>query len=172
MLRIVGGSMILLGCFGLGLWYRQQFILRLQTLRTLLGILDMLMSDIRYGKSTLPESCKRIGERQKEPYRSSFLEIYRTMEENGGECFPQVFCRHMEKCLRQLPIKAKDGEQFLAFAAGDSFEDGRMQLRTVERSKELLQLTVEGLEKENAEKCRLAVGLGAMSGLLLVIVLL
>ncbi len=130
------------------------------------------MSEIRYGKSTLPECCKRIGERQQEPYRSSLLRVYHIMEENKGEGFDTVFCRQMEECFDKLPLTKEDREQFLGFARGNSFEDGRMQLKNIESSRELLKLTVTGLEKENAQKCRMAVGLGAMSGLLLVIILL
>lgn len=129
------------------------------------------MSEIQYGKATLPECCKRVGERQKEPFRSALFQIYEIMGNNTGECFGQVFCEEMEKCLKKLPVTSEDREAFLLFAKGDSFRDGRMQLRTIERSKKLLQLTVDGLEKENAEKCRMAVGLGAMSGLLLIIIL-
>ena len=172
MLRLVGGIMIVTGCFGMGMWYRRQFILRLQVLRELLCILEMLMGEIRYGKATLPECCKRVGERQKEPYHKTFLHIYRVMEENTGECFPQVFRENMEACFRELAISKEDREHFLAFAVSDGFEEGRMQLRTIERSKELLLLSAEKMERENAEKCRMALGLGAMSGLLLVIILL
>lgn len=159
------------GCLGLGMWYRQQFISRLHILRSLLCILEMLISEIQYGKATLPECCKRVGERQKEPFRSTFFQIYEIMSQNTGECFPQVFCKEMEDCLIKLPITGEDREAFLSFAKGQSFGDGRMQIRTIERSKELLELTVSKLEKENTEKCRMAVGLGAMSGLLLVIIL-
>ena len=94
------------------------------------------------------------------------------MQENQGDSFRGVFCETMEKCLKELPITAQDREDFLSFAKGQSFEDGSMQLRTIEQSKELLQATAQRLEKENAEKCRMAVGLGAMSGLLLVVILL
>ena len=172
MLRFIGGIMIVGGCLGLGMWYRQQFIARLSYVRTLQGILENLMSEIGYGKTPLPECCKRIGERQPEPFGSSFLQIAERMQENRGETFSQVFCEVMEECLMKLPIMPQDRVNFLDFARGQSFEDGRMQLRTVERSKELLQTTAEVLEKENTEKCRMAVGLGAMSGLLLVIILL
>ena len=160
------------GCLGLGIWYRQQFILRLKNIRILQGILEQLMSEIRYGKTTLPECCRRIGERQPEPYSSCFLHIYQSMQENRGEDFTEVFCENMQICLKELPITGQDGEDFLSFAKGQSFEDGSMQLRTIERSRELLQTTAERLEKENTEKCRMAVGLGAMSGLLLVVILL
>lgn len=129
------------------------------------------MSEIQYGKATLPECCKRVGERQKEPFRSAFFQIYQIMHSNTGENFPQVFCTEMENCLKKQPVTGEDREAFLSFAKGESFGDGRMQLRTIERSKELLQLTIGKLEKENAEKCRMAVGLGVMSGLLLVIIL-
>lgn len=132
----------------------------------------MLMSEIRYGKTPLPECCKRIGERQPEPIGGAFLQIYRCMQEKPGESFTGVFCEIMEECLQNLPITKQDKEDFLTFAVGQSYEDGSMQLRTIERSKELLEVTVRRLEKENTEKCRMAVGLGAMSGLLLVVILL
>lgn len=137
-----------------------------------MGILEMLMSEIRYGKTTLPECCRRIGERQQEPFAQYFLEIHRSMQENQGERFSQVFCENMEKCLKELPVTAQDGEDFLSFARGQSFEDSGMQLRTIERSHELLQTTADKLEKENAEKCRMAIGLGAMGGMLLIVILL
>lgn len=172
MLRIPGGIMIVAGCLGLGMWYRNQFILRLKNLRILQGVLEMLMSEISYGKATLPECCKHIGDRCQEPLRSCFLEIYQRMQENMGEGFQEVFCDKMEACLKEVPITGEDKDNFLAFAKGKSFEDGRMQLRTIERSKELLGNTIESLARENGEKCRMALGLGAMSGLLLVIILL
>lgn len=83
-----------------------------------------------------------------------------------------VFNREMGKCLDKLPLTSEDKEQFVSFAKGKSFQDSQMQLKNIENSKELLKLTIVGLEKENTEKCRMAVGLGAMSGLLLVIILL
>ena len=46
-----------------------------------------------------------------------------------------------------------------------------MQLRAVESCRERLEKTRERLEREGAEKSRIAVGLGAMSGLLLILVL-
>lgn len=132
----------------------------------------MLMSEIRYGKTPLPECCRRIGERQTEPLQTGFWHIYERMQENSGESFSEVFCEIMEDCLQKLPVAEQDREDFLTFARGESFVDGSMQLRTIERSKELLQTTAERLEKENGEKCRMAVGLGAMSGLLVVVILL
>lgn len=172
MLKLAGGFMILSGCLGLGFWYRQQFVLRLKNIRILQGILEGMMSEVGYVRTPLPDCCKRIGERQKEPFRGSFLEIYERMGKNEGERFSQVFCTVMGECLAALPVTEEDREHFLSFAREESYEDGQMQIRAIERSRELLGLTERRLEEENTEKCRMAVGLGAMSGMLLVIILL
>ena len=145
---------------------------RLQALRELEEILELLMSEIRYGKATLPECCRRMTGRLKEPYGEAFRGVYEEMEKNTGTGFGDVFRKHMEGCLGKLPIKKEDGENFLRFVSESSFAEEKMQLRSIDISKELIHGGVEALERENGEKCRLAVGLGAMSGLLLVIVLL
>ncbi len=134
--------------------------------------MEMLMSEIRYGKSTLPECCRHVGERVKEPFCGCLHKIYQDMEENTGEAFGQIFCKEMRKCLMDLPLKEEDKEIFLHFASKDGFAEGVMQLKWMEQCREMLGHAAAELEKETAEKGRIAVGLGAMSGLLLVIILL
>jgi stage III sporulation protein AB len=135
-------------------------------------IMEMMMSEIRYSKATLPECCRSIGERIQEPYRGAFLDVYRAMRENTGEEFGQVFRRRMEECLKTVPAQKKEKELFLRFAAESGFEDGDMQLSSIVQYQDLLKDLAAGLEREVGEKSRMALGLGAMGGLLLVIVLL
>ena len=123
------------------------------------------MSEIRYGKSTLPECCLHLAARLGEPYAQAFRDVFEEMQENTGAGFSEVFCRHMEECLAALPVKKEDGENFLRFISKSSYADEGMQLRTMEMSRELLAGAIERVERENEEKCRLAVGLGAMSGM-------
>lgn len=164
--------MILMGCIGLGLWYRERFIGRLACLRDLQRIQEMLISEIRYGRATLPECCNEIAGRVTEPYRGCFRVIYERMRENTGVVFGQVFREEMKPCLDKLPLAEADKSRFLSLFADCGFEDEKMQIRTIEQNKELLQHTITELERENKEKCRMAVGLGVMSGLLLVIILI
>lgn len=171
MIRMLGGAMIVFGCLGLGLWYKQQFIYRLKAVRSLQEILELLMSEIRYGKATLPECCRQLAQHTTSPYRECFGEVYQEMQKNTGQSFEEVFKGCMEDCLRKLPVRGEDRENFLRFTKESSFADEKMQLKSLEISSELLKRTALELEKENGEKCRMAVGLGAMSGLLLLIVL-
>ena len=46
-----------------------------------------------------------------------------------------------------------------------------MQIRAMELSRQRLEQTAETQQRELIQKCRLSVGLGAMSGLLLLILL-
>ncbi len=73
--------------------------------------------------------------------------------------------------MRELPLKPEDREAFLQFIPENGYMDGQMQLLSIQRSRALLEGTLEKLDRENAEKCRLALGLGAMSGMLLVLIL-
>lgn len=171
MLKGIGGVMIFMGCMGLGVWYRGQLTGRVKALRLLKSILELLASEVRYGRATLPECCRHVASQLPAPFCEALREVDERMRRNDGDTFAAVFFECMRKPLEELPLRSEDRENFLGFASGEGFQDGRMQLRTLERSSELLSDTVERLQKENVEKCRMAVGLGVMGGLLLILVL-
>ena len=171
MIKLLGGCLVFAGCLGLGLWYRHQFSARIKALRSLEHMLELLASEVRYGRATLPECCSHIAGGLDLDFEEAFREVGRRMEENMGTSFGEVFREEMEKALGGLPLQEADRENFLRFAARTGFSDSQMQLREIEQSAELLRNTRERLERENTEKCRMAVGLGAMGGLLLILVL-
>lgn len=163
--------MILSGCFGLGMWYREQFFGRVRALRIMREMLDLLAGEVRYGRSSLPECCLRVASFLEPPFSVAFRRVANRMEENIGNTFGEVFRSELEPVLCRLPIKPEDKEIFLKIAVQTGFADGQMQLHILEQSSDMLRQKECVLEKENAEKCRMAVGLGAMSGLLLLLVL-
>lgn len=171
MLKVIGAVMILTGCAGTGLWYRSRFLGRIRALRQLAAILELLCSEIRYGRETLPECCGHAASRLPEEYRGAFRRIAERMRENTGESFAAVYAGETGKALDSLPLKEADRQEFLRFATQGSFADGQMQLRVIEQSREQLLKTVAVLESESADKCRMAIGLGAMSGLMIILVL-
>lgn len=54
MLKAAGGILAFAGCALLGYWYRQRFQERIRHIRRLEGILEMLMSEVRFAKAPLP----------------------------------------------------------------------------------------------------------------------
>lgn len=170
-LRLAGSVLIISGSVGLGLWYREQFWQRLQNLRVLSDILEIMMSEVRYSKATLPECCQKLGMRMAEPYASVFSGVHEEMLENNGEDFGQIFSAHLDQCFKELSLGAEERGLFLQFAAECGYEDAKMQLASMEQYQERLDSLIARLESELAEKSRMAMGLGIMGGLLLVILL-
>lgn len=171
MLKEMGGVMIFAGCLGLGMWYRGQLTGRVKALRLLKSILELLSSEIRYGRATLPECCRHVALQLPASFCQAMREVDERMRRNDGDTFTSVFCECMRKPLKELPLREEDREDFLGFVSESGFMDGQMQLQALERSCKLLADTMERLQKENIEKCRIAVGFGAMGGLLLILVL-
>lgn len=171
MLKLAGACMILTGCLGLGFWYKQQFTGRVRSLRELCNILSLLCSEIRYGRGTLPECCEHAAERLSGSCGIAFRRIAERMRENTGESFAMVFEECTKEALTEMPLKEEDREEFMRFVSAGTFGDRQMQLGLIEQSREQLEVRAAALERENAERCRMAVGLGAMGGLMIILVL-
>ena len=140
-------------------------------MRSLRYILELLASEVRYGRASLPECCGHIARYLSPPFDGAFREIGWQMAENTGRTFGEVFRQEMGTVLQELPLKAEDREAFLEFTLQTGFADAQMQLRILEQCTERLRVTQEQLERGIAEKSRMAVGLGVMGGLLLILVL-
>ena len=141
-------------------------------MRTLTMMTELLMSEIRYGKATLPECCLHLSKRLGLPYSEVLADIHEELEQDAGASFQEIFCEKMEGCMGELPLKEEDREIFLQPFRGQGFQDGVMQLKSLEQVHSRLSESLEAQERERHERCRMAVGLGAMSGLLILIVLL
>ena len=170
MLRIIGAGLIMAGCSGIGFYYRKLFFLGLWHLQSMRQILELFMSEIGYGKATLPECCKRVGERVEEPYRDALIKIHAGMERKESS-FRDCWHREMEKSLKRLPVTEREKEIFLSFPNCCGLQDNRMQIRAIEQYRDMLNGAIVRREAELEKRGKLAAGLGIMCGLLLVITL-
>ncbi len=171
MLKGMGAVFVFSGCAGLGILYRQQYRDRIRTLRILENILELLASQVRYGRATLPECCRLAAGQMKAPFDEAFRDVAERMEENGGSSFAEVFRERLGGTLKGLPLSGEDRELFLQFVSDTGYQDGQMQLRAMEQSRELLAETERRLEKECADRSRMAVGFGIMGGLFIILIL-
>ncbi len=169
MQKLLGLGMILIGCSGLGFWYSSQFQKQLKNLQEMCYILELLLGEIRFGRSTLPECCFHLAERVEEPYQSCFREIYESSRSNQGESFGEICHSYLEGVLLSMVVAQEDKVRFLACFHQSGFAEGRMQIKVLEQTKEELEGRLEVLSKEKESRCKLALSLGTMSGLLLVI---
>lgn len=172
MQKVIGFILIFTGCTGLGLWYGWQFTLQLRALQEFCRILELFLGEIRFGRSTLPQCCLKLAERTEEPYKQGFQMIYERIQENSGESFEEICTSCLEQGLKGVRAHTHDKELFIQCFSKSGFEEDTLQLRSIEQTKEELEDRMSALSKENASKCRLALSLGTMSGLLIIILFL
>lgn len=172
MLRIIGGILVIGGCSGLGIRYRLELGEGLRHLRKLRELLEMLMSEISYHKSTLPEACRQVGLRMEEPYKSRMIKLHELLNGESEMDFQEAWHRQMGECLSDVPISTKEKEMVLGVACNGSLSDYNMQVRTIEQYRDMIDSNIKKREGEIQKQGRMATGLGVMSGLLLVVILL
>ena len=172
MLRIIGAFCIIAGSTGIGFWYRGQLREALSHLRYMERLLGLFTGEIRYQKAALPECCRQIGEKAKEPYRSALLRIYEEMKSHDGCGFAEKWREIMESALDGLPLTGGEKDLFLGCFGGYEFSDGVTRQRMLEQSGDMLAAAIKSREANLEKQGHLAAGLGVMGGMLLTVLLL
>ena len=184
MLRILGAALIVFGCVGMGMSYRMRLREGLWHIRYMHKILELFLSEISFGRSTLPECCRNIGEKMEEPYKTALLLIGEQTfsgddeNERRGEyagCEKDFFAKweeHMGKALAHIPVTKAEKEMLVGLSGCFGVADHRMQIRTIEQYRDMLSGAIKNREEALGGQERLATGLGIMSGILLTVILL
>ena len=128
-MQMLGGFLILLGCFGMGLWYRQQFLGRLYTIRELIRILEQWISEIRYNGSTLPECCRQTGRQRKDRLGEICTEVYREYAETEDAGFSGTGGEKLSQTAADASSEKEDIVEFLRFAEKEGYADETMQIK-------------------------------------------
>lgn len=111
-MQMLGGGLILIGCLGLGLWYRQQMVLRLHFTRELICILEQWISEIRYNRSSLPECCRQIGRQRKDCLGEICDSVYREYAASEATSFLEFAQESFRRRLKPLPLKKRISSSF------------------------------------------------------------
>ena len=165
--------MIFAGCTALGLFYRTRYYESIRLLKTMEKILDLFISEVRYGKSTLHECLFMIAEKTEEPFRGTLLSAGKLLQKEDGRdfsaCWEEAFA-----VLLQKPFSAcwAEKETFLSFAKVKGLKDWQMQVRVMEGHRDAIKEARRIREQNVLQQGKLATGLGIMGGLFLIIVLL
>lgn len=170
--RLVGFGLILSGCCGLGIWYRNQFKLEIENLKTMCHILSLLAGQVRFGANILAVCCNEIAERVDEPFRGCLQSIYDRSCRNDGNDFGQVCKECFENGLKKLVVGNEEKALFIGCFVKSGFEEERQQLHYIEQVREELENYLHTHTQELSNKCKMALSLGTMSGILLVILFL
>ena len=172
MLKLCGILLLLCGSTGLGWTLKEAQKTRLEELYRLQEILRMLQNEITYSRTSIPEACRRIGERAKEPYRSALLGIHEEIVRNRGEAFDRIWKKQMENCLGQIRISGEDRKLLLDFGGCIGHMDGEMQAELIAGYMHRLSISADRMEKEISSRCKVIMSLSVMGGFMAAIILI
>ncbi len=172
MLRLIGILFLMGGSFGLGLSLKNRMKDNLNALYQIQQIFKMLQNEITYSKAPLPEACRRIGSRIKEPYGKAFKEIYEKMLLNNGCSFSEVWKECMKKCLKGAVLSEEEKRVCLDFGDCAVYMDEKMQAEAIEQYLHRLELSVKKLEEDMINKSKVIMSLSVMGGLFVAIILI
>lgn len=169
--RLLGALCILGGSIGLGLWYKMLFCRRIRTLRMLENVLFEFESIIRYQREPLGQCFRMTASEQQGELRQALWEVGKRLEEKEEEGIRQVFCEKLEGVLTRMALTRSDRELFYSFLPENGYADVELQMNLLEKCRTRIGRLWMELEKENGNKCKMAVSLGVLGGLLLLLVL-
>lgn len=172
MLKLIGSVLVITGALGLSLSYRQDMQKKLYNTRCFFIVLELLESEIRYSKASLPEACRMVAQRVESPCREGLINVWKGMCDNKGLPFSMVWKQEMGRCLETISVGKKEKEEFIQFAGSCGFADNHMQLRAMERCREFLGQSIKKQEEVMENKTKVVMSMGLIGGLFLTIVLL
>ncbi len=108
MLRLFGAILIFAGCTALGKFYRTRYYESIRLLKTMEKILDLFISEVRYGKSTLHECLFMIAEKTEEPFRGTLLSAGKLLQKEDGRDFSACWEEAFAVLLQKLPLTKEE----------------------------------------------------------------
>lgn len=171
-MKLAGAFLVIAACTGLGADAVLRFKHRLRLMETMKRMITHLKGEIVYANAPLAEAFDRTGKRNPGAAGALFRRVAERLREETGEAFAQIWREQAEAFGLKERLSRQEREQLLHFGEHLGYLDREMQEKTLLSYLEDLQYSIRLLRKEEAEKCRLYMSMGLMSGLFLAIVMI
>ena len=169
-MKCLGAIMILAGCLGLGYRYTCRLSQRIRLLEEMLRILELVEGEVAYGRATLPECMLFAGQQTGGEISNALVRVGERSLQHPGESFGKLLRLELDRVLMGNLDKGEQ-EAFYRLVTPLGYEEDAMLTRALKRSIRELDEAVEQLKQRRQEKCRVALSLGGLGGILLVILL-
>lgn len=159
----------MMGSVGLGVWYKENLQSRQAEILKIIRWEELLEGELLYKRSFLAECCRNTAEYTTGNLREMLETIWVEWEKSGD--FKDTFCRCAKTYLKKTNLGKNEKKIFLQLFMDKSYSDIDLQISQIENNKKIMM----GIYNENMpvvkEKCRLAVTVGGIAGVMLVILL-
>ncbi len=170
-MRIIGVCFVLLGCAGMGMYYRMREIFRYRNLQELLKAMMVLRGEIAAIRTPLPEALLHSSRRIKGSIAAFFRLVAGDLEEGRGE-LNSIWKSRLKDTIPLMQMKEADRTELERLGETLGYLDVEMQVQSIDLYKKRLEYSIKEMEKENEKRSRLYPVLGTITGILLCILIL
>lgn len=170
--KIMGVVLILTASCGIGFRMSDNFLKRVEELKTLKKILFMLRGEIKYNNSTMAEAFETISGRVDNHYKEFFLEGAKALNDLSGQTFITIWKQMIDTNLKDSKLNKKDLERFKGLGENLGYLDKEMQLSNIDLYLEHLEIEIDEGNKNTSTNSRLYKCLGVMGGVLVTLIII
>ncbi|BCK00533.1 stage III sporulation protein AB [Anaerocolumna chitinilytica] len=171
-IKMLGCILILISSAGMGMYFSGELKGRIQDLKELRRILNLLRGDIRYANTPLPEAVQALTVRHDGKYRKFLQMVADKLNELGGVSFAAIWSESIGKGLENTSLSKKDLLNLVQFGENMGYLDKEMQLNTIDLYLTQIEEEIKELSKNVKEKTYMYNTLGILGGIFLTIVML
>lgn len=171
-MKVAGAALVMFSCTVLGAATAGEYKRRREVLETLKRMISQLKGEILYSSLPLEQAFLRTGNRGSGPAAEFFISVAEELDMDQGKSFEEIWKEKAEQFSKRVPLGETESGHLKAFGACLGYLDRDMQERTMNFYMEELEQEIKDLRSHETERCRLAIGLGILSGLFFCVVLL
>ncbi len=170
MLKVAGAVIVFLAAWGYGSSLVGQLNRHRDQLFACGEMLEMLMGEIRYGKTPFQDAFARISERMQEPFSGVLREISGEISKNQYESLEHIWVETFEKRKKELFFASGEWEVLKGIGKNLGYLDVQAQIQHLTLYRKQIQKCLEELEKGAKEKKRIYRSVSLMVGAMVVLI--
>ena len=171
-IRIIGIMLVISSTTVIGIYYSYKNDYRLLELEELSKVMNMLLSEIEYGISTLPEAIGVISERIEGPIKLILSECREQLTEKKGQGINELWCNAIDKKNLNTYMNKNDINHLKDMGKILGYGDRELLNRGIKSVTDYIDNEISNIHELNKKNKKMYQSLGLLSGVLLVIVLI
>ncbi|SNX55359.1 stage III sporulation protein SpoIIIAB [Thermoanaerobacterium sp. RBIITD] len=169
MIKIIGMTMVLASSTLIGYILSLKYSLRWRTLRSLISSLNILMTEITYGKITLSEAFMKVSKISNLSVKQLFISTSEILNSNKGYTAGEAWEIAIKK-MKDINLNEEDIEILKSFGNGLGNSDIYNQENNYKLTVELLKKQLIDAEESSKKNEKMYKNLGLLVGIAIIII--
>ncbi len=154
----------------MGFWMFLRLKERIRYIEQMIWLFYFMESEINYRKSEFSAVFERAAQRMDEPVKSILMRTAERLKQRGA-CFRDIWHEETTKLRMHSDLKKEDLDLIDELAC-EGYQDIQMQLTQIRMIREKLEHTEQQLKAQLAEKGKIYLCVGVLSGMVVSIILI